>query len=75
MKALPDLANFSKEQLYAISKMKDLDEFMSYVNDQSIDLTDEQLEAISGGETDPGYEEYAKEFGKLWPHQLVGFKK
>ena len=49
MSNVPNMDNFTKEQAQQLSQMKDLDEFMAYAQQEGIDLTDEQIEAVSGG--------------------------
>ena len=49
MGKFPSLDNFSTEQLKKMDGMKNLDEVMAFAADEGIELTDEQLEAVSGG--------------------------
>ena len=50
MGKFPSLDNFSTEQLKKMDGMKNLDEVMAFAADEGIELTDEQLEAVSGGQ-------------------------
>lgn len=50
MDKFPSLDNFSNEQLKKMDGMKNLDEVMAFAADEGIELTDEQLEAVSGGQ-------------------------
>lgn len=50
MAKFPSLDNFSAEQLKEMDGMHSLDEVMEYAANEGIELTDEQLEAISGGQ-------------------------
>ena len=49
MGKFPSLDNFSAEQLKRVDGMQSLDEVMAFAADEGIELTDEQLEAVSGG--------------------------
>lgn len=49
MVKFPSLDNFTAEQLKKMDGMKSLDEIMEFAANEEIELTDEQLEAISGG--------------------------
>lgn len=55
MKNIPSLDNFSPEQLEKMKGMQNLDEVLEFAAKEGVDLTDEQLEAISGG-TDSEYQ-------------------
>lgn len=50
MGKFPSLDNFSAEQLKGMDGMQSLDEVMAFAADEGIELTDEQLEAVSGGQ-------------------------
>ncbi|MBR3312917.1 MAG: hypothetical protein IKG18_02125 [Atopobiaceae bacterium] len=50
MGKFPSLDNFSAEQLKRVDGMQSLDEVMAFAADEGIELTDEQLEAVSGGQ-------------------------
>ena len=65
MSSVPNMDNFTREQAQQFSQMKDLDEFMAYARQEGIDLTDEQLEAVSGG---IDYEDYANAAAQACQH-------
>lgn len=50
MAKFPSLDNFSAEQLKKMDGMQSLDEIMEFAANEEIELTDEQLEAVSGGQ-------------------------
>lgn len=50
MDKFPSLDNFSPEQLRKMDGMQSLDEIMELAANEQIELTDEQLEAVSGGQ-------------------------
>ena len=53
MVKLPSMDNLTAEQAKAISQRTDFDELMSYVREEGIELTDTQLDAVSGGANRP----------------------
>lgn len=50
MTKFPSLDNFTAEQLKKMDGMKGIDEIMEFAANEQIELTDEQLEAVSGGQ-------------------------
>ena len=50
MDKFPSLDNFTPEQLEKMNGMKSLDEIMEFAANEEIELTDEQLETVSGGQ-------------------------
>lgn len=50
MAKFPSLDNFTPEQLKKMDGMQSLDEIMKFAANEDIELTDEQLEAVSGGQ-------------------------